>query len=168
MIFRLDNYNVLFDTSGMFGRNITENITSADLAEIKTIGVVDNDSYYKIEPKQVIIDSLSEEVILSYGLEIDLKISSVVEDAKIALLDSNLCSIVLAADTLKIDDAASDLSSAGVIIPANSKLIFFKPSTIKIIEDVKIGSREVNILSLKANAIANTKSGLVKEFNIVI
>jgi len=169
MTFRLDNYNVLFDTSGMFGRNAaTENIVNADLQYIKTLGVVENDSSYKIEPKQVITDSLGEEVITSYGLELELKVASVLDNTKLALLDSNLVSIVLAPKTIQIDDAAADLSAVGNVIPAGSVLTFFKPATIKVTEDVKIGSRDVNVIVLKATAIANTKAELSKQFNVVL
>lgn len=168
MTFKLDNYNVLFDTTGMFGRATTENIVNADLPNIKTLGVVDNDSFYKVEPKQVLTDSLGEEVVASYGLELELKVASVLDSAKLALLDSNLVSIVLAPKTIKIDDAAADLSAAGNVIPTGSSLIFFKPATIKVTEDVKIGNRDVNFVTLKATAIANTKPELVKQFNIVL
>lgn len=167
MIFKLDNYNVLFDTSDIFSRdNSTENIVTADLPNIKTLGVVNNESNYKIEPQQVIVDSLGEEVIGTYQLDFDLRVTSVMDATKLSLLDANLVSIVLAPKTIKIANDASDLSATENDIPTGSKVLVFKPGTIKITEEVKLGNREINPLTLKQTVIANLKSQLIKEFNI--
>jgi len=163
MTFRFDNYYVLFEKEGLYYKQPTK-IVSDDLANIKTLGLVGKDSSYKIEPSEVINDSLGEEVILSYKNEVEINIESELDTTTIALLDSELVSLILIPKENKVNLSLSNLSITGHKLLDGSKVLVFKPATVKLYEDVKLGNKEINPLKLKLNTIANTKNELIKEF----
>lgn len=169
MPFKFDNYSVLFTNTDLYYQDaVTYNIVATDFPNIKTLGVIKSDSFYKVEPKEVIADSLGEDVIASYQLDVELNVESVVDDAKKLLIDGEMLSIVLVPKTVKIDEAASDLSATGNVIPTGSKFLVFKPGTAKVFDNIKLGNREINPLNIKLSALANTKAELIKAFNVTI
>jgi len=163
MTFRFDNYYVLFEKEGLYYKQPTK-IVSDDLANIKTLGLVGKDSSYKIEPSEVINDSLGEEVILSYKNEVEINIESELDTTTIALLDSELVSLILIPKENKVNLSLSNLSITGHKLLDGSKVFVFKPATVKLYEDVKLGNKEINPLKIKLSTIANTKNELIKEF----
>lgn len=166
MSFSLKNFSVLFMSPDFFENNDpeTDTIGTANLADIKTIGVVNSESSYKIEADQKLRSSLGVDVVYSHKLNVDLKVASDMSAAALAALDGQVKSIVLAPKSIVIPDDASDLSDAGVVIPAGVKVIVFKGDTVRITEDVKMGTMEVIPLTLSVETIATTKADLKKEF----
>lgn len=163
MTFKFDNYSVLFEKEGLYYKQPAK-IVPDDLINIKTLGLVGKDSSYKIEPSEVINDSLGEEVILSYKNEIEINIESELAPSTIAMLDSELVSLVLVPKENKVNLSLTDLSVVGHKLLEGSKVFVFKPATVKLYEDVKLGNKEINPLKIKLSSLANTKNELIKEF----
>jgi len=164
MTFKFDNYSVLFEKTGLHNRTPNTLTPTADFPNIKVLGVVGKDSSYKIEPSEVITDSLGEEVVISYKMEAEIKVQSELSAETIALIDSELISLVLVPKTTKVNLNSADFSSNNVVTSA--KILITKPATAKLSEDVKFGSHEINPLVIKLSTIANTKAELIKEFTV--
>ncbi len=163
MTFKFDNYSVLFEKEGLYYKQPAKIVTD-DLATIKTLGLVGKDSSFKIEPSEVITDSLGEEVIISYKNEVEINIESELDPSVIGMLDSELVSLVLIPKENKVNLSLSDLSITGHKLLDGSKVLVFKPATVKLYEDVKLGNKEINPLKIKLASLANTKNELIKEF----
>lgn len=163
MTFKFDNYYVLFEKEGLYYKQPAKIVTD-ELATIKTLGLVGKDSSFKIEPSEVINDSLGEEVILSYKNEVEINIESELDPITIAMLDSELVSLVLIPKENKVNINFTDLSVTGHKLLDSSKVLVFKPATVKLYEDVKLGNKEINPLKIKLTSLANTKNELIKEF----
>ncbi len=170
MTFSLKNYSVLYMPPDFFDNNdpATDTIGTANLASIKTIGVVDSESSYKIEPEQKGRSSIGVEVIYSHKLSLNLKIASDLDAATLAVLDGQIQSIVLAPKNIIIPDGVADLSDPNVVIPSGAKVIVFKGDTVKITEDVKMGTLEVIPITLNIETIATRKEDLKKEFGFTL
>jgi hypothetical protein len=165
MIFNLDKYNVLYTKAPIFDKDpTTDKITTADLPQIKVMGVLDNESGYSIEPDQVVVNSLGHEVVATYKLSIDLNVQSVLTETQIEEIENNLLSIVLLPEKVKIPKEALDLSSSGITGFAGSKAIVFAPLQLKVKEAVKIGAGKINPLVLTGMFIETSKEKLKKEF----
>lgn len=166
MTFKFDNYSVLYNKTGLYGNDpATYHIGTSDLSSIKTLGVINADSFYKVEPKEVITDSLGEEVILSYQSDIELNVENELTTQQLIDIQGELTSIILIPSTAKIDISQADLT--GAVLPSGTEVYIFKPATGKIFEDIKLGSREINPTKIKLTSIANTKDELIKKFTVV-
>ena len=166
MTFKFDQYNVLYNKTGLYNNDpATYHISVTDYLNIKTLGVINSDSFYKTEPKEVIIDSLGEEVILSYQAEAELNIENELTLQQLTDIQGELISIVLIPSSSVIDNSDPDLTGAN--LGSGTEVYVFKAATGKVFENKKIGSREINPTTIKIISIANTKEELIKKFTVI-
>jgi len=168
MGFKLDQYHVLYTEPTFFYEKTAgvDKVLTANLGAIKTLGIIDNESEYKLEPDQLLTDSLGYEHIASYKMDVKLNVSSEVTAAKLADVDGKYLTLVLVPKSVKIPDDATDLSDADVAGLDAKKLIYFAPGIIKVQESVKIGSTKINPIILSVATTDVLKSNLKKEFEV--
>jgi len=145
---------------------------SVDDADCKYLGVCKSDSGFKLSQEETVKDSASNDIVLSYKLEINVEALTALTDAQKAQIDGVTASLLfLPTSGVTIPSGAAPLTTtlatSGVVLPATPSGTMLRPCVLKIEEDQKYGSGKVSAIVIKGEKIAQTKAELRKTATIV-
>lgn len=137
-------------------------------ADCKLIGVTRQESGFKLSKDEVEKTSASEERVLTWKGEVDVKVLTALGDTIRAAIDGKKVSLLFVnAEGVYVPDDAVNLGSVGVTLPASPTGVMLVPMPLFIEEDEKYGTGKVQTVVISGTITKPSKDGIRKNVNIL-
>lgn len=152
----------ILEAEGISSPELFELLNELPAARLKPIGIMRQESGYRLEPDQEDRNSLGEEMVLSWRLEIELECLTALQEADINALESGLKCLVMVKPEYAVVEGSSVLLTQGTV-PAQALV----PTSLKVQEEVKLGGGKVSAIKITGSRSRADKNSLRKEINLV-
>lgn len=138
-------------------------------ANAKLIGVMRQESGFKLSPDEKEKTSTSEDRVLSWKIEIDAQALTALSDTVRTAIDGKKVSLLFVdAEGVYVPDDAVNLGSVGVVLPASPVGVMTVPMPLFIEEDEKYGTGKVQPIMITGSLTKPSKDELRKTVDILV